>query len=217
MKLPEALYHYTVGPKLPLIAASRRLEPAGFGLALSRREKPVLWFSENSQWEPTANKAMSSDGGRTFRRPSMRELRDTLGLYRFRLDTRNPAALNTAGIKVFPWTRAGLVAHIDPTDVARMVKSGLELGSTPSHWWGVLEPVPVSLEVSGLLRLEALHIPESGNAAESGSESGEPGEASEAGGTWMPLELTQAVAQWESKGLRIRQAKASETPRARGI
>jgi hypothetical protein len=151
MKLPEALYHYTVGPKLPLIAVSRRLEPAGYGLALSRREKPVLWFSENAQWEPTANKNMSADEGRTFRRPSMRELHDTLGLYRFRLDTRNPGALSTAGVRMFPWARARRVAHIDPADIMKMVESELELGATPAHWWGVLEPVPVALKVSAVL------------------------------------------------------------------
>ncbi|MEJ6003693.1 hypothetical protein [Paucibacter soli] len=32
-KIPEYLYHYTVGPKLKQIADSGRLEPKGFGLA----------------------------------------------------------------------------------------------------------------------------------------------------------------------------------------
>lgn len=199
MKLPEAVFHYTVGPKLPLIAGSRQLLPTGYGLALSSREKPVLWWSENPQWEPTATKAMSRDG-ETFFRPSVQEMQTTVGMYRFRLDCRNPDGLNKVGIKLVPWARMQLIAHIDPQEAVVMVSSGVKLGATPAHWWGCLDPVPVSLEKSGMLRLE--HRP---------------------GNRWEPVEggLAAAVAAYErmveERGQRIQQSTATLQPRARGI
>jgi hypothetical protein len=200
MKLPESLFHYTVGVKLPGIATSRRLEPRGYGLAISKRERPVLWFSENPEWDPTATKVVSRDNGRTFVRPALSEMQVMVGIYRFRLDTRNPEALNAAGVKLVPWSRIQMVAHIDPKEAAVMVRSGLQLGATPTHWWGVMEPVPISLCVSGVLRLETRRPFGAGGRDE-----------------WMPIEMSEALADYESRGLRVRQAKASETPGAMGI
>jgi len=200
MKIPEALYHYTVGPKLSLIAKSRHLAPTGYGLATSKKEKPVLWFSENCQWEPTATKVISTDGGKTFRRPEVRELQQFVGIYRFRLDTRNLEALNAAGIKLLPWTRLQTIARFDPRDINDMVTTGMTLGATPMHWWGVMEPVPVSLEVSGLLRLEiCIHT---------GNDNPD---------TWDRISLADAITAWESRGLRVKQTTTSQTSMARGL
>lgn len=155
MKFPEALYHYTVGPKLPLIAESGRLLPAKVG-AMDSREKPVLWWSANKTWDPTATKLVSFDGGRTVRRSSLDELRQLFGAYRFRLDTHNPAALHNIGLKLLPWTRAPMAARIPADDVARMTSVGVQMGATPMDWWGCLEEVPLSLETTGMLRLDRL-------------------------------------------------------------
>lgn len=200
MKFPGFLYHYTVGPKLPVIAASGHLMPIGYGMATSSREKPVLWFSENMQWEPTATKVISTDGGKTYKRPEASELQALMGIYRFRLDTRNPEALGAAGIRLIPWSRITLLAHIDIKDVAAMVSSGMDMGATPVHWWGIMEPLPTSLEVAGILRLEKCTSMDAGTP-----------------GSWAPVELARAVSDWESRGLRIKQTKASQTPRARGM
>ena len=200
MKIPEALFHYTVGPKLALIAQSKHLIPVGYGLASSQKERPVLWFSENPQWEPTATKVMSMDSGKTFMRPTLPMLQQTVGIYRYRLDTRNPEALNAAGIRLLPWSRVQLTARIDPKDVGLMVKAGMNLGATPTHWWGVMDPVPLSLEVSGVLRLETRVKPEAGMRE-----------------SWEPVDMDEALAAYEARGLRVRQTRASETPGAMGI
>lgn len=207
MKLPDAVFHYTVGPKLPLILKSRRLQPTGFGLAASSREKPVLWWSENADWEQTATKVLSTDRGKTYRRPSLAELQAEAGLYRFRLDTRNAAALHEVGIKLVPWQRIPMLARIDPKDVQRMLMSGLHLGATPTQWWGTFEPVPTSLEVSGVLTVEHRDANAEGLARDQ----------------WVPVDggllaATKAFIGWmESKGLRIDMRKASDEPAARNI
>lgn len=153
MKLPEALFHYTVGPKLPLIARSGRLLPTA--IMAGPREKPVLWWSANVHWEPTATKLVAGADGRV-QAPSFDELSRQFGAFRFRLDTRHPDALLKVGIKLLPWPRVQTAARIDTDEVTRMVASGVRHGAKPMDWWGCLEAVPVSLEVGGLLRVEEL-------------------------------------------------------------
>ncbi len=141
-KLQE-LFHYTVGPKLPLIMQAGALLPTGFGLALNRRERPVLWWSAHSHWEATATKILSLDGGRSFVRPTLATMARAVGAYRFRI----PRA--SLPVKAYPWPEIARIARIDKREVAGMVKHGLELGAQPRDWFGALEPVAVTGE-SGL-------------------------------------------------------------------
>lgn len=198
-KSPETLYHYTIGPKLRLIGDARRLEPRGYGMAASAREKPVLWWSENPLWEPSANKVMSLDG-KSFFRPTLKELQENVGVYRFALDCRKPDGLHAVGIKLIPWARIPLIAKIDPGDVARMLRGGMNVGATPTHWWGTLEPVPLSLQVSGALRLERL-------------DAAAPGQPT----SWSAITFADALARFESLGTRVLMSTSTATPAARGI
>jgi|GEM_PF-2133133 len=197
--LPETLYHYTVGPKLALIAGSRHLAPKGYGLALSDKEKPVLWFSANPQWEPTATKVLSTNG-KEFHRPSVQELLRLAGLYRFRLDIRIPEVLASMGIKLLPWTRIQTVSRIAPIEIQNMVISGIDLGATPMHWWGTLDSVPLSLEVSGLMTLEICR------AAEIGADE-----------VWERIPLAQAITEFQARGTRYHQGTATAMPGARSL
>ena len=47
-------WHYTTGLHLPLIRESGVLRPSG--VFIGPDERPVLWFSTASYWEPTAAK-----------------------------------------------------------------------------------------------------------------------------------------------------------------
>lgn len=186
-KLPE-LFHYTVGPKLPLILRTGALIPTGFGLALSKKERPVLWWSSHAHWEPTATKILSLDGGKAFTRPTLAALARTVGAYRFRLTRSHSSA------KIVPWPQIARVAHIDAREVAGMVKHGLELGARPRDWFGVLEPVPLVLEGQPDLTLEMLSDE-----------------------TWAEISLTEAARHWAREGLRFHQTSISQTPAARGL
>ncbi len=187
MKKRPALYHYTVGPKLELIQGTGALMPAGFGLALSKREKPVLWWSANPQWEPTAGKVMSLDGGKTFFRPDLPELHARVGVYRFVLPEQEP----TQG-KLYPWPDIARVAHIDAREIPGMVKAGVQQGSRPVDWWGTLLPEPLR----PTLRLD---VWSQGTWVEV------------AGG------LPDAIEQWRGQGVVVKQSTATETPGARGL
>jgi hypothetical protein len=200
-KVPEYLFHYTIGPKMPLIAASGMLAPRRFSAATSMREKAILWWSENPQWDASANKVMSFDGGQSFVRPSMRQLQEAAGVFRFRLDCRRPEALQAIGLKMVPFGRLQLVARIDPKDMADMVQRGLQFGATPTHWWGSLDPCPLTLQSSGLLSIEAR----------------EPVALGQGQDQWAPVTMEQAIASFESRGKRVAMTTTTAVPAARNV
>lgn len=200
-KLPDFLYHYTVGAKLPLIAKSGSLAPRRYSAAASPREKPILWWSENPTWDATANKPMSKDGGKTFFRPSLRELQQAVGIYRYRLDCRKPEALQAIGVKPIHWSRLPAVAHIAPNDVRDIVDRGLKFGATPTLWWGTLDLVPLSLAASGILALEVRHPVEAGQGQEQ----------------WAPASLEEEVVALSARNQRIAMTTPTLTPGARGV
>lgn len=195
MKLPEFIFHYTVGPKLPLIADSGHLMPTGFGAAKSRREKPILWWSSNARWEPTATKVLNRDG-RTFYRPTFDELNELCGTFRFRLSTRNLGGSPEVGFKLMAWNQLPLVARLDAADARQMVTAALELGAVPTDWWGCLEPVSLSFEASGRLQLEVWRNP-----------------------NWEPVigGTREGVLATRKNPLRFLQAKSSDVPQAQGL
>lgn len=197
-KPPDFLYHYTVGPKLAQIAQSGALLPRGF--EAEPREKPVLWLSENPQWEPTANKVMSRDGGQTFERPPLRQLQTLVGIFRFRLDTRKTGLLQELGIRLVPWSRIGTVAHISPRHIAAMIQRGMSWGATPTHWWGCMDPLPLSLEEQGALIIEAR----------------EPAPVGQQD-SWQRVKMEQAIEFFRARNTRVGMTTATATPAARNV
>lgn len=97
-------------------------------------EKPVLWFSANPVYEPTAIKLIAS-GDRAFR-PTVEVLHHLIGIFRF--------GLNAKDARLMPFNRIQRIAHISPKEAAAMVASGLRIGAKPSHWTGSLVPIPLS-------------------------------------------------------------------------
>lgn len=197
-RTPEHLYHYTIGAKLALIAQTGALVPKGF--EAEPREKPVLWLSENPQWEPTANKVVSRDGGLTFERPTLLELQKMVGIFRFRLDTRQTALLQEHGVRLVPWTRIGTVAHISKRHMADMVKRGMAWGATPMHWWGCMDPLPLSLEDQGALIIEAREPVQVGQQQ-----------------TWQRVTMAQAIDSFLARGIRVGMTTATAMPAAHNV
>ena len=54
-------WHYTTGARLTVILKTGMIEPATAGVIPP--EKPVVWFTESDDWEPTANKMLRSEDG----------------------------------------------------------------------------------------------------------------------------------------------------------
>src|SRR5438093_9709142 len=56
------IWHYTVGYHTESILKDKMLKPSTEGVPPG--ERPVVWFTTNPGWEPTATKAMIENGRR---------------------------------------------------------------------------------------------------------------------------------------------------------
>lgn len=216
MTKPEFLYHYTIGAKLRLIAGSGHeggeLQTRGHGAAPG--EKPVLWLSANPQWEPTATKVISLDGGRTFMRPSLAQLHAAAGLFRFRVRPRQVVAeLESRGIecKLVPWTRIAMVARIQPAAMVDMVQRGLSWGATPMHWWGCMGALPLWLEQSGAMVFEGIGDGAGGGAGGGG------GDVAAGRMAWRQMTMSEGIEAFNARGVRVAMGTATEMPAARNL
>jgi hypothetical protein len=138
------VWHYTTDDKLNSIYADEALLPTA--IAIGPNERPVLWFSSNPVWEPTANKALGVErnGQRTMIRPMTNaEMFRMFKLRRFGIDSE----------RLMHWPVLRKAARIGMTEQRRMIKRAREMGSAPHHWYGTLDPVPLS----DLVREDYIH------------------------------------------------------------
>lgn len=116
-------WHYTTGQNFVQIVKSGVLLPTAAYIA--RRERPVIWFSLEQFWEPTAQKRLQG-------RPEELGMQGTYehggGLVRF----------GVAPAHLVPWPRLARLARI-PSAVQRgLVQSGRAQGATPERWLGMI-------------------------------------------------------------------------------
>lgn len=128
----DTVWHYTVGPKLPLIFGSAVLRPFGAG---AKNELPVVWFSSLQSWEPTATKAIGMNGGSPSR-PSKEVLHALCRLYRFGISPNSP--------EIMPWPVLWRKAGLNQRSIKQLLAFGAAVGSGCSHWYGALNDVAVS-------------------------------------------------------------------------
>jgi len=126
---PPTVFHYTTGRKLDLILRSGAILPTT--AKVPPHEKPVAWFSNSPQWEPTATK-VSIPG----KLGQLATAHAQQGLVRIQV----PASAAPHRIQDLP-----RLAGTSPDDWLGLVLAGLELGADPSAWRFSLVPVPVSL------------------------------------------------------------------------
>lgn len=116
------VWHYAPWAYLARMVESGVLRPSAAG---APGESPLLWFSANQQWEPTATKIF------TFKQQAM-----TLGCIRFGLPADDPRLLN--------WREACLTAGT-PREARRgMVQAGKKRGAHPAQWFAIIAPVPLT-------------------------------------------------------------------------
>ncbi|MBY0241770.1 MAG: hypothetical protein K2X55_20900 [Burkholderiaceae bacterium] len=129
-----SLWHYTAGHKLPLIQEACALRPNGAKIAPN--ERPVVWFSADAVYEPTAIKLVQMPGQAKLRRPSVAELHEMVGVFRFAIDRMDA--------RLAAWPSIHRKARISATGVANMLRAGLEIGAKPMNWFGALEEIPLA-------------------------------------------------------------------------
>lgn len=123
-------WHYTTGEKFKAIVTSGYLKPTG--ILVKPPERPVLWFSLNQQFEPTARKAAIEGGA--YRVLSIEETgRRCGGLVRFGLSRR----------KLLTGDKLRTRARIARALWAGLCRVGIQQKADPALWLGCLDAVPV--------------------------------------------------------------------------
>ena len=129
-----SLWHYTAGHKLQLIRESCALHPNGAKVAPN--ERPVVWFSADAVYEPTAIKLLQMPGQARLRRPTVAELHELVRVFRFAIDRDDP--------RLAAWPTVHRKARISAAGVANMIRAGVEIGAKPMNWFGAFEEIALT-------------------------------------------------------------------------
>lgn len=123
-------WHYTIEVRVRSIKKDLHLKPAYQGIP--EREIPVLWFSRNPRWEPTASKIAIHRSGQV-RLLTTKEMFSELGdqLYRFSYPVDH----------LMPWHILKRKARISTKEQRRLIKKAKEQGSNYLDWYGTTEPI----------------------------------------------------------------------------
>ena len=125
---PSVVWHYSKGVHLQVIAAHGLLMPAD--LDVKPPERPILWFSANEYWEPTASPGRVSAGQPL----SARETAELCGgLVRF--GCRTTRLLTGEALR--------RKARMDRKLWDSLVAVGREQGADPTDWWGTTRPIAI--------------------------------------------------------------------------
>lgn len=129
--MPSSLvWHYSTGAGFRRIINSGRLQPAT--QFVDPPEKPILWFSSNQTWEPTANKLLVNPDGTASRSASKEETRELCGgLVRF------GCRIN----RLHAWPEIASQAEMPDAVAQSLEKLALDAGSNPNDWYGTTEPI----------------------------------------------------------------------------
>lgn len=117
------VWHYTVIDYLPGIRGYGLLLPSN---ACAEDELPMLWFSGNQIWEPTAAKPYVAASGRLIT-PSTREVFEQGRAIRFGLPSNDPRLLD--------WRAACKFAGTPRRMREAMERVGIEQGAKPADWF----------------------------------------------------------------------------------
>lgn len=125
----KVVWHYAPWSYLAAIVESGALRASNAG---APGETPMLWFSANQQWEPTATKMTRDNSGKVFRM-SFHQQVELAGCIRFGLSAKDPRLLN--------W-KAACAAAGTPRETRRALeKVGKKEGADPEQWFATLATV----------------------------------------------------------------------------
>lgn len=87
-------------------------------------------------YEPTAIKLVQMPGEGKLHRPSVAELHELIGVFRFAIDRADP--------RLSHWPTVQRRARISAAGVASMIRAGVEIGAKPMNWFGAFEEIPLA-------------------------------------------------------------------------
>lgn len=125
-------WHYTIGAHFLSIMDSGILLPYDPKKTLS--EYPVLWFSLNQEWEPTACKGAVKRGGKYA----------TLSKYATRELGCGPARFGFPTALLRNWAQLRKAAKFKTRHSNALEKVGYDQDTIPAQWMGSLQKIAVS-------------------------------------------------------------------------
>jgi hypothetical protein len=128
------VWHYTTIEYAVMIRAAGKIVRATAGVPV--QEQPIVWFSKNRAWEPTASKGFLNPSGasRTATFPEMVRV----GIARFGVNES----------ELLPWKVLWPAANIAESTAKALERAARKLGARPLDWFGSLADVPVDQVVS---------------------------------------------------------------------
>ena len=132
MNQRKIAWHYTINKRAVLILKDGFIRPATAYVPAD--EIPIVWFSTNQNWEPTANKALINDSGHATSLTMQETIQVGGGGWRFGMPTE----------KLIYYRKAIQAANISAGTARGLEQAARDVGSNPTWWWGAIEPVNVS-------------------------------------------------------------------------
>ena len=125
------VWHYTIGKYIPAIFESGELRPTD--QHIEKGEKPILWFSSNPHFEPTATKAALRYDGSLIGLSVEETEQLGGGLFRFGVSID----------RVTSWPRIGSIAGMRTKIKKSLEDVGIRKGASPRQWFGSLEAISI--------------------------------------------------------------------------
>jgi hypothetical protein len=125
-------WHYTTGIAFQSIVKSGVLLPSKKYIA--KNERPVLWFSLNQDYEPTAAKGVRLDDGRVAQGSRDTTYKFGGGLVRF----------GYAAKRLIPWRDLKKKARIPIRVVDGLERVGRKMQAHPGDWLGSFRAISIS-------------------------------------------------------------------------
>lgn len=125
-------WHYTTGIKFQQIVESGFLLPTS--VYIEPGESPILWFSLNQDFEPTAVKAKKMADGKIVRCSKEETSHLGKGLVRFGYPSN----------RLTPWSLLWKKANMQRKTSRLLEATGYKQGAIPSQWMGCLDAIPIN-------------------------------------------------------------------------
>lgn len=127
----KMLWHYAPWAYLPRMVESGVLKASNVGAS---GESPLLWFSANQHWEPTACKVTVLKTG-ALMRLTFRQQQEAFGCIRFGLLESDPRLLN--------WIEACTAAGTLTATRRLLERKGKKQGGDPNDWFATVSNIPI--------------------------------------------------------------------------
>jgi hypothetical protein len=127
----KMFWHYTTNNHMAGILADGAIRTTAIGLL--SRERPIAWFSADSQWERTAWKGLQAPDGSVIDLHCLEDFR-THNIRVFRIGVFEDAAPHS-------WSAIRRMSGIPPRVAKGLVQVAHNVGASEWDWRGSFEPV----------------------------------------------------------------------------